>query len=73
MSSPGVNTPGHTPVVTGYWPEGHHNHIRDIRDNVSPVMRAARDGEQTGEAEYIEVMRTEEAIRESRCGVREVG
>ncbi len=36
-------------------------------------MRAARDGEQTGEAEYIEVMRTEEAIRESRCGVREVG
>ena len=73
MLSPGVNTPGHTPVVTGYWPVGHHNLIRDIRDNVSPVMRAARDGEQTGEAEYIEVMRTEEASRESRCGVREVG
>ena len=36
-------------------------------------MRAARDGEQTGEAEYIEVMRTEVAIRESRCGVLEVG
>ena len=36
-------------------------------------MRAAREGEQTGEAEYREVMRTEEAISESRCGVREVG